>query len=428
MDQIEKYKYKYYKYLHKMLGGTEHSEIRDIVVKIPIFSTRSIQDIQDLRVQIDINTKVENLMTILSDKTQIPINEQKLLLDLKVLKKDEILKSCGVVANDTIIYLIRSVDKVQVDCSGGDSGGDIGRVHPCVVSTIDTPHEVIATLPSHDHYSRRNVHADDITRYVTATQIDPPSFLPNSIMSTKAAEILAGHVRRHMDDNIITPNEIYAAAERIGVKPGNPNMFYDRETAYTTTDYDRLFFALVNFRRKRRIKMKMKIPMMSSRLHRLARNREKQRLTDRLLDKKVPTNNTLLSTRNKIREFLGPYYVSGDDSSVPSPLETQRIRTLTNHEVNNTRLLLNPINIKIIFSKDRPGNYEEINVKVSPNILVEDIRNIIFDKTEGFSHKPIKQKIIFKGKQLEDYRSLAEYGIVDNSKLYVTRRMFHENY
>jgi ubiquitin C len=79
----------------------------------------------------------------------------------------------------------------------------------------------------------------------------------------------------------------------------------------------------------------------------------------------------------------------------------------------------------VVFVKTLTG--KTVTLNLPSNATVADMKQAFQDK-EGISAD--QQRLIFSGKALEDGRTLAEYNIVNESKVYFALRlrggMFHE--
>jgi len=89
-----------------------------------------------------------------------------------------------------------------------------------------------------------------------------------------------------------------------------------------------------------------------------------------------------------------------------------RGKSLTNHSRSNVNEFINII-VKTLTGKN-------IEIALEPNRTVEELKQAI-KNIEGIPRHP--QRLIFAGRQLEDRKTLADYGIKDNDKIHLVLRL-----
>ena len=344
MNHSEKYKYKYYKYLYKLKGGMEHNSPIKININI-----RTMEGNTLFQLNIDDNTKLENLKKIIFEKTGISINEQKLFL--------------------------QPFSRPRHPSEGGD--GEIIRATPlCDENGKDQ------TLKSCGLKDRDSI---IITR----------NFSNTMNVSTNAMNRLPTSIN-----------------EQIGVHSSHPQQdsmspsFYDRNTGETDTDKTRLLLGIQKRKRMKELKRKMRIPLYTSRMKSQKNLKLKAKLTDKMLLDKSPHR----GISNMIRGYLGDEYVS--------PQDTDDFKEDFKEEVENTKQILNPINIII---RTLNPDHQEIHLTVSSTITVEKLMVLIYERV---GIRPTDQRLSLEnGRQLEHGMTLTNYGIFNNSTIYLTTRL-----
>jgi hypothetical protein len=195
--------------------------------------------------------------------------------------------------------------------------------------------------------------------------------------------------------------------EHIGVNSSHPQYddsmspgFYDRNTGETDTDYTRLLSRIQKRKRMKDLNMKMRTPLFLSRMK--SQKKSKSKLTDKMLLDKSPHG----GISNKIRGYFGDDYVS--------PQDTDDFR----EGVENIKQILNPINIII---RTLIPDHREIHMNVSSTITVEKLMVLIYER---IGIRPTDQRLMLEnGRQLEHGRTLTNYGIFNDSTIYLTTRL-----
>ena len=96
-------------------------------------------------------------------------------------------------------------------------------------------------------------------------------------------------------------------------------------------------------------------------------------------------------------------------------IELNDEETLSQHNIKNESVL------EVIFKSEKTGNVvfiktligKTIVLDVKPDYTIEDIKELAYDQ----------QRLIFKGKQLEDYKTLEQYKIENESTLHYVLKL-----
>ena len=103
-------------------------------------------------------------------------------------------------------------------------------------------------------------------------------------------------------------------------------------------------------------------------------------------------------------------------------IELNDEETLSQHNIKNESVL------EVIFKSEKTGNVvfiktligKTIVLDVKPDYTIEDIKELAYDQEKI----PIdQQRLIFKGKQLEDYKTLEQYNIENESTLHYVLKL-----
>ena len=103
-------------------------------------------------------------------------------------------------------------------------------------------------------------------------------------------------------------------------------------------------------------------------------------------------------------------------------IELNDEETLSQHNIKNESVL------EVIFKSEKTGNVvfiktligKTIVLDVKPDYTIEDIKELAYDQEKI----PIdQQRLIFKGKQLEDYKTLEQYKIENESTLHYVLKL-----